>query len=292
MHDKIQEAFGQIHATDQMKHAVSDYLAQNTYNTEKKPASFQLRPLLAVCALLLICFKFGSWYLWETPISYVSVDVNPSIELALNRMNHVTKANGLNKEGQILLNHVSLKGKNYLNAVELLVRCDAMQPYLTDNADLTITVASSNADQLISGLKESVVTEQYQGMCRRANMDAVESAHKCGMSLGKYQLYQTLSEYDTNITPEECHHMSMYQLHELLLDYETATDPSNNDENSADAATNPPGNDEHSKDTDTEHSFNNDNSKDTDTNHSITNENSYEVEEDCGHHGDHCHKNH
>ncbi len=225
MHKKIQKAFGEIHATEQMKQSVSDYLAHKNLKTAKASIRTSLYPLLSVCTLLLLCFGISGWYFLGTPVSYVSVDVNPSIELTLNRMNYVTKAESKNKEGQSILKHLNLKGKNYLEAIELLVECDTMQPYLTKDADLTFTVASSKAEELLSDLQNSTVTAKYHGMCRQADMEMVISAHKCGMSLGKYQIYYLLSQYDPTVTTEECQHMSMCQLHDTLLHYENRDNP-------------------------------------------------------------------
>lgn len=224
MDDEIRKAFGQIHATEQMKQSVSEYLVQNRRKTARGTAKgsirLGLRPLVSICALLLICVGIGNWYFWEMPVSYLSVDVNPSIELTLNRRNRVTDAVSRNKEGELVLKDVQIKGKDYLEAVELLMKSKNMQRFLTRNAELTVTVASSKAEELLSGLANSSVTTHYHGMCRSTDMETVASAHDCGMSLGKYQMYQLLSQYDSGLTPEVCQNISMCRLHQLLSQYE------------------------------------------------------------------------
>lgn len=220
MYDEIQKAFDQIHATDQMKQSVSDYLKQENQKTTKNSAKFRLVTLAPVFAVLLLCIGIGNWYFWEMPVSYVSVDVNPSIELTLNRRNRVTDAKSRNRDGAKVLEHLQLKGKDYLEAVELLVESDAMQPYLTADAELTVTVASVKAEELLSGLQDSVVATHYHGMCRSADMETVTAAHDCGMSLGKYQIYQLLTQYGSGLTAENCQNISMCQLQQLLSQYE------------------------------------------------------------------------
>lgn len=220
MYDEIREAFDQVHATEQMKQSVSDYLVEKRRKTANHSLRFRMRSLIPVCALLLICIGIGNWYFWEMPVSYVSVDVNPSIELTLNRRNRVTDAKSRNRDGARVLEHVQLEGKDYLEAVELLVESDAMQPYLTTDAELTVTVASMKAEELLSGLENSVVATHYHGMCRSADMETVASAHDHDMSLGKYQMYQLLSQYGSGLTAEDCQNISMCQLRELLSQYE------------------------------------------------------------------------
>lgn len=231
MHDEIREAFEQIHATEQMKQSVSEYLAQNRRKTARGSIRLGLRPLVSICALLLICIGLGNGYFWEMPVSYLSVDVNPSIELTLNRKNQVTDVQSRNKEGELILKDVQLKGKDYLEAVEMLMECDNMQPYLTRNAEVTVTVASSKAEELLSGFASSPVTTYYHGLCRSMDMETVASAHDHGMSLGKYQMYQLLSQYDSGLTTEDCQNISMCRLSELLSQYENGREePVNSEE--------------------------------------------------------------
>lgn len=231
MYDEIREAFDQVRATEQMKQSVSGYLVQKRRKNADNSFKLRMRSLVPVCALLLICIGIGNWYFWEMPVSYVSVDVNPSIELTLNRRNRVTDAKSRNRDGAKVLEYVQLKGKDYLEAVELLVESEAMQQYLTADAELTVTVASLNAEELLSGLESSVVSTHYHGMCRSADMETVASAHDHDMSLGKYQMYQLLSQYGSGLTAEDCRNISMCRLRELLSQYENGRKESvSNDE--------------------------------------------------------------
>ena len=226
MSNKIQQAFGQIHATDQMKYAAALGVLEREPQRLRPAVRFRKvwRPLVLACLLLFSGAGFGGWYLLETPVSYVSVDVNPSIELTLNRLNRVTGAESRNEAGEMILKEVQVKGRSYLDAVRLLVESDVMQRFLTEDADLIFTVASPRADELLTGLESSEVSILYQGMCRQADMETVASAHECGMSLGKYTIYKRLSEYDASVTAEECQHISMHQLHLRLSQYEGGND--------------------------------------------------------------------
>lgn len=215
MNNLIKSSFEEIRATDQMKDAAYTFLLQEAQRNRRR-----FYRSLATACLLLVCIGFGGWRIWETPVSYISVDVNPSVELTLNRFDRVTAAVGQNKEGILLLNTVKLKGKKYIEAVELLVQSDFMQDYLAKDPALTFTVASPKASELLYTLENSAVSAQYQGICIQSDMEAAHTAHQCGMSLGKYQVYLYLSQYDDSITMEDCENMTMHQLHSLLSQYE------------------------------------------------------------------------
>ena len=96
-----------------------------------------------------------------------------------------------------------------------------MQAYLVENEKPTVTVASAKADELLTGLESNIVATHYQGMCRSAEIETVASAHDCGMSLGKYQIYQLLAEYGSGLTTEDCQKIPMCQLQQLLAQYES-----------------------------------------------------------------------
>ena len=230
MNNQIGRAFAQIHATDQMRQSAAACIAR--YNQKKKRRSKAVLRLAVACGLFL-CMGIGNWYVFAAPVSYISVDINPSVELTLNRLNRVTAAEGKNADGQRLLADLDLTGKNYLEAVERLVESDRLQTYLDHDAALIVAVASPRADELLLELENSVVTTQYGGTCRRTDLKDVPAAHACGLSLGKYEMYTRLSQYDKTITPEICHKMTMRQMRDLLSQYEPIKACPSNKKNNA-----------------------------------------------------------
>ena len=96
-----------------------------------------------------------------------------------------------------------------------------MQEYLNNDAALTFTVASPEADKILENLENSTVSNQYRGSCHSVDMEAANAAHQCGMSIGKYQIYLYLSAYDPSITLEDCQNMTMHQLRSLLSQYDS-----------------------------------------------------------------------
>ena len=81
MDDRIRAAFDAIHAEEALKEHTKAALA-----ARQRPAVRQRRlaPLLACLALVVALLGGGGW-LWFTPTASVSVDINPSLELRLNR---------------------------------------------------------------------------------------------------------------------------------------------------------------------------------------------------------------
>lgn len=225
MGNKIRNAFEPIKASDKMKNSTIRYLQQaRTTQSPNLAAHTWQRSFAAVCAMLIIVLGIGGLYTVRTPVSYVSIDVNPSIELALNRYERVVSAKAYNEDGTVVLSGLKVNGMRYTQAIDAIVESDAMQPYLTEDSALTFTVASGNTDretEIVTGIENSHGCSSHGGVSYTADVSSLSEAHGCGMSFGKYAAYLTLSQYDNTITAEDCHDMTMGEIHRQINAHET-----------------------------------------------------------------------
>ena len=51
----------------------------------------------AVC-LMVLCFGWAGYNIYYTPITVISVDINPSVELGVNRFDRVISVSAFNSE--------------------------------------------------------------------------------------------------------------------------------------------------------------------------------------------------
>lgn len=223
MANKIYDAFDGIKADSGVKEHTKQVLSTRR---NKKTTLFYRRAvrrtLGIICAMLVLAVGIGGYSLAHTPVSYVSIDVNPSMELALNRFGTVVSATAYNEEGNRILESLTLKGKNYTEAIDDIVKCEAMKPFLENNSEIVFTVAapSDQEDKLKSGVEKCSSYISSNSRYSRADLEAVQQAHECVLSLGKYNAYLQLSEFDDTITPEDCRHMSMSEIHCLVKEHE------------------------------------------------------------------------
>lgn len=222
MGNSIHDAFDNIKADPQMKEATKRYLAGRC---QKKSSLFAnhafYRTFAAACAMLLLVAGIGGYHWANQPVSYVSIDINPSIELGLNRFEWVVSAVAYNPEGEQILQELSLKGKKYTEAIDLVVESEAMAPYLEKEDELVFTVAAqgSREEVIEAGVARCSGHIQHSSHSVNADMETVNLAHDNGMSVGKYNAYLQLSEYDSTVTVDECRHMSMSQIHGMLSEH-------------------------------------------------------------------------
>ena len=104
MNDKIQQAFDNIHADTRLKNATKWSLALKRRRKARRKTILILIP--SFLALFLVIALWG--YTWiRTPVAYVSIDVNPSMELALNSLDRVVSVYAYNTEGAEILDGLS-----------------------------------------------------------------------------------------------------------------------------------------------------------------------------------------
>ena len=181
-------------------------------NRRVSPAVF--KALIAVAACLVVTFTavFGYTAMYNAETALISIDVNPSIELSVNRFGNVISTSPLNEEAVELLSTVDLKGMSYSDAVSLLISTDGMEQYLARNAFMVFSVQANNAawqEELLANLQstadpyvqshhENAVTEYFL-----VDGQMVADAHQHGVSAGKYVMLLELESVAPNVDISE-----------------------------------------------------------------------------------------
>lgn len=219
--NKIQQAFDSIHADPQLKERTKRSLAEERLRrTRRKPGLILACTLLCTAFVLFLGLRGYAWI--QTPISYVSIDVNPSIELALNRLDRVVAVSAYNVEGAGILDGLSLKGKRYTDAIQAIMGSSAMDDYLADDSELVFTVASDGEHQVRLEAEAADMSMQMGHSCHSISTDMATAAqaHDNGLSLGKYNAYLQLKQYDDAVTIDECREMTVAEIRALILQYQ------------------------------------------------------------------------
>ena len=218
--EKLKAAFDQVRAEEKLKERTKEYLSEKVYARKKKRTS-PLRNFAAAAACALLVFLAGGSYLYFTPTAYISVDVNPSLELGINRFDRIISVTGYNEDGKALADSLDLKYMDYSDALEALLADQEMEVYLSDNADVVLTVAGNSDSQSSQILEtvESCASGHENIHCHSGDTEDIHHAHDAGLSFGKYQAYLTLKELNPSVTLEEVQDMTMSQIRELIQEY-------------------------------------------------------------------------
>ena len=110
--------------------------------------------VLATAILLFVGIYYSNNYITE---SLIGIDVNPSIEIAVNRNDKILKVNALNEGGKKIIDDMDLKNVNLNVALNALIGSMVKYGYLTvDDANILISVQNDDKDES-SKMKEVVV---------------------------------------------------------------------------------------------------------------------------------------
>ena len=98
MEDKLRAAFDSVHAEAELKERTLAFLADagGASPARHRPAARLRRAIAAAAACLLVLLGAGGYYALLVPVSAISVDVNPSLELSLNRLDRVISVEAFN----------------------------------------------------------------------------------------------------------------------------------------------------------------------------------------------------
>lgn len=189
-----------------------------------------LRPLALVASLLLVVMGW-SLYQWLLPtaVAYVSLDINPSLELGVDQNSRVVEAKGLNADGKILLRAAPVKGKDIYEAVAELVEAAVQNNYLNPQQEnLVFSAVEVEPEAPPTVVEEKQVYQAIANSVAKlkvpvavqvtvAKPEARREAQKLGVSIGRYLLYSDAVKEETgqqikNLTNKELKNLKLKDL--------------------------------------------------------------------------------
>ncbi len=208
MNGKIKVAFSEIHADENLKKQSFKNIIEKTRQKRKIPTIYKLIPMGAIASLLLI---FGHFYF--APVSFISIDVNPSIELSINTFDRVILATASNGDAQKILETVNLNNLHYIDALETLDTSESFNDFSGEYTE--ITVISENSEKIITDIEGCDFGGQNIAV-HSANITLKEEAAESGLSFGKYRAYLELLEINPSIEIQDIENFSMSELRDLI----------------------------------------------------------------------------
>lgn len=172
----------------------------------------------AAAALMMAAAPFGyqSWALAQ-PVAVVTVDINPSVELTLNKQDTVIGVKGVNADGEQVLKDVDWKGQDLTNVIQQ-VTAEAIDEEKLDPADeagaVVVAVAPAKDEELPTEVADSIRDDAAEAVSdvlddeakadnesRKAHVTVLEAtaaerqaAAEAGLTPGKYLIWKQIQE--------------------------------------------------------------------------------------------------
>jgi len=195
--------------------------------------------LAAVCALIFVFLRMipGNADIY----GYVAVDINPSLEFAIDKNYEVVEAVAFNDYGKDLIDNMDVlhrpvetvilevikesKNRGYINAGEKTdVLISASFKNVNNEAGSPDGSGSSEIDKLLDDIEKEI--EGYDinidGIMVKLAYEAREAARKHDISMGRYDLYLKLNNIKKAVTIDEVNAMKVSDLLKIIdgKDYE------------------------------------------------------------------------
>lgn len=172
---------------------------------------------IAACLALVACL-IGGVADFLRPMAYVGIDVNPSVELTLNRFDIVVGTHALNDDGQRALDEASCMWRPFDDAARDLD--GTMRTIAGEGAVVEVSIDCANESRYaaLAAQSNNCFGCNGEAHCDRTNAEERQAAHNLGMGVAKYRAYQELQEAGVDISAEECASMSMRELRDLLAE--------------------------------------------------------------------------
>ncbi len=220
--DHFKNYMNKIKADTELKENTKNYVREALSDREQKTkrhiGSFLIKdffskkvlaPVCSVAACVLLSIAGYAYY--TTPVNFVSLDINPSVELGVNALDKVVSAEGINDDGKSLVKRQKIAHMSVGDAINALVTEASEQNYISEDGStiIAITVESEN-NRDVTNLQR-VCEKGIQSALGSMNRDAVIYKGSAGLSIraeaedldispGKLKLIQYLQTLDPDVS--------------------------------------------------------------------------------------------
>ena len=233
MNNKIRSAFDMISASEELKRSTRTFIAQKT----RRRSVFRRIVPAAAAVLCAVAVVIGL-NLYFTPTTHITIDINPSLDLGINRFNKVVTVEPLNDDGKKLAETLNIKYSGYDEALRRILDSASVKELLSDNEIMTVTVVetgTAQCDDILHGVREC--TDHHRSVhCRSASYEEASAARELGLSYERYSAYLQLQAVNYSITPEELNAMSMREIQALIASLSGSGGNSSNSDPSGDSS--------------------------------------------------------
>ncbi len=182
---------------------------------------FPYRRLAAAMAcLLLVAMGWGGYFLYFIPVSSISVDVNPSIELGINRFDRVVKVDTYNDDGYNIMSSLDVRFMDYRDAMDVILNQESEEAYLAEDSCIAIAVsgAAEGKQREMLACLHTCASSYGNVHCSTGSHGDAAAAHEAGMTLGRYQAFLELQALDSSITAEDIEGLTISQIWDKIAE--------------------------------------------------------------------------
>ena len=183
---------------------------------KKKPI---LLIIFVILFLLAVVFGLIYYYEFNKIVVVVTMDINPSVSLSLNRMAKVIKAEGINEDGKKLLQDNKLKGESLENAIDNISDLVIDNGYFSNENNHILVNVEGEIKEDVSKILTNEIKEkkiECEIIFQELSDSSKENASKYGISENKASYIEEVIKDNKDITFEDLKDKSINEINEFI----------------------------------------------------------------------------
>ncbi len=207
---------------------ISDKISSSKDSGRKSKGWKRYASLAAMLVIMVGIGIFGSvQYNVKHVVSVVQLDVNPSIEIGINKKEEVVSAEGLNADGQEILSGMKLEGLDIYTATNAIIGSLLKHGYI-DELSNSILLSVEDEDLERGSYLQEGLADEIDAILRSASLNAsilsqyvdgnaVDAvSQEYGISHGKAALIEHIMDSNQKYTFEELSKLSVNELNLIV----------------------------------------------------------------------------
>lgn len=183
---------------------------------------------LAAACIAMVVIAGGTYTYQNGKVdSVIGIDVNPSVELSVNRKNRVLEAEPLNEDAKVIMEEMDLKGVDLNVAVNAVIGSMVTHGFLDDLDNAILVTVSNDSVSKASALRSSVVNdiqetlEENQVRAVVYDQQVIEEddvkalADEYHISYGKAYFLKELIDQNPDLTMEDMEALAPLTMEEI-----------------------------------------------------------------------------
>lgn len=178
--------------------------------TDSKQHQPLWRVITSVAAVFLFTFIGSmSWNLYDstTAVAMISVDINPRLQLTIDKKGRVLEFEALNSDAEHVLTGLDVKGESWNQALEKIIGQSVTLNYLNLDHNWVLVAVSPveagkeslegvNSDDIVQNIEDAAQSEGLDPKVAVYQLSAKEQtqAEEQGLTLGEYALMNTAKD--------------------------------------------------------------------------------------------------
>lgn len=152
---------------------------------------------IAACLLITAGIAAGGYKAYYTPVTILSIDINPSIQLEVNIFDRIINTSAFNTEGEIILNEANVANSKTIKSIEQIINIAEEKGYFSelDNSVIIDVVGSKKhiTDKIVM-LKDEYTGRNIEVIVERASEEDAENSKNMNISIGRAKLLKEYSD--------------------------------------------------------------------------------------------------